>query len=270
MKGKGGTLDANKIFDSHSDSADLVTEFIGAVAVPREGPWEEGRQATVPLHLLDESSHVRVLLVETPHEVTVQPGRPSRDCCDEDWRAWPSNPPRLRQRLHPVLLLVQVVERPQQQDRVNGPVRQIQPSSVHDGSVYAASVRCTAAQLLDVQRDEITEVNPITQVCKPQRVPPRATANVGDYCRGQRQMLGQQFRRPLELDYSERTVKPIDLTTQVVISPRVACRPVHHGGLPAAFGTVCAICYRSVRAVSGVGEGLGAYVLALRRTGEGT
>ena len=111
-----------------------------------------------------------------------------------------------------------MVERPQQQDRVNGPVRQIQPSSVHDSSVYAASVRCTAAQLVDVQRDEITKVNPIAQVCKPQRVPPRATTNVGDYCRGRRQMLRQQFRRPLELNYSERAVKPIDLMTQVVIA----------------------------------------------------
>ena len=66
--------------------------------------------------------------------------------------------PRLGERPHPVGLLVQVVQRTQQEDRVGGFVCQVERAGVTDRRVDAAAV--ARRDLLDVVGDEVAVDDP--------------------------------------------------------------------------------------------------------------
>jgi pimeloyl-ACP methyl ester carboxylesterase len=126
----GHPLDTDQVLEDQPGCRHLLADVVGAVRVAGERPREQRRQQPVDLGDDDQLPDLRVLAVEPLGQDAVQPRRPARDHRGHHEGAGPAHPPGLSQCLYPVRSTGQVVQRPEQQHRVDRRVRQVEGSRV--------------------------------------------------------------------------------------------------------------------------------------------
>src|SRR6185503_12303455 len=94
--------------------------------------------------------------------------------------SWSNDAAGLPQRTNPIRPLRQVVQRTQQQHRIDGRVVEVQAPRVADGGVDRCTGDVCITYLFDVQRDEIAMVDTMTEVGEPGGVPAGSATDVGD------------------------------------------------------------------------------------------
>jgi len=115
-----------------------------------------------------------------------------------------------------------MVERAEQQHRVDGNVGKVKCPGVRDGRVQRdVGVASRRDRALHVQRDQVAVMDFVPALREPDCVPAGTAADVGYHRRRGRQMPGEDFLRPFELDDAEWPIEPIELGTRLVVSADV-------------------------------------------------
>jgi hypothetical protein len=119
------SFNANQVDDLKAASGDLRSQLTRPVQIPAKGPRVKGRQAASPLDGLHFGLRSREPLVDAQPKDGVHSRRPARNRGREYRTASADYPLRLRQSPHSVPASVQVIQRTEQQHRVDALVRQV-------------------------------------------------------------------------------------------------------------------------------------------------
>jgi len=133
---------------------------------------------------------------------TVESRRIPRDCCGKENAPDPERAPRFPKGRDPVRPSGQVIERPQEQDTIHGPITDVQLARITNRTAGDRVIRLQArgfACLLDVQGSGIDQVDLVTQLCQPAGVQARTATNVKDHGWRPREVAQDELLRPSEL-----------------------------------------------------------------------
>jgi hypothetical protein len=129
-----------------------------------------------------------------------------------------------------------VVERSQQQHGVDRGVGEVELAGVADRRPDLGQASGGAAELIDVERHQITVLDPVATSGQPQRIPARATADVGDHRGGVGKVPEQDLLGPLELHHAVALAEAVLFATQRVVGVHRGVGGVVHGGASVADG----------------------------------
>jgi hypothetical protein len=128
----------------------------------------------------------------------------------------------LRERADAVRTARQVVQRAEQQHGIDDVVGQVERTGVRQARLDLDAGRPRrCVRLLDVERDQVAVVDPVSTLREPDGVSAGPAANVGDGRRRRRQMPPEDLLRAQELDDPERRVESIALGARLVVAANV-------------------------------------------------
>ena len=122
MDGEREPLHTDDVDGIETRSTCLCSEFTRAVGESRERSFMQRREPAGPFDLAKEVQQVGELLVDAIDEDAVEAGRPSRDRRREHEASGAHDPGSLAKRGDAIRALREVVQRPEQEDGVDGRV----------------------------------------------------------------------------------------------------------------------------------------------------
>ena len=144
----------------------------------------------------------------------------------------PHDAVRLAEGSQPIIPAGQVVQRPQQEHRIDLGVGQIEIERVADGRVHAVEAERgrRGSGLFDMEWHQVAVVDAAAEFGQPHGVPTGAPADVGNRARQRRQVATDDLLRTGELERSHAVIEPITLQAElVVLVQRPSCVGVHAG-----------------------------------------